>query len=98
MNIRIMVQKFNLLLQSWKFSSIDTSLMTLQLQRNKSILVATGGKIDLVDAIKTEKWTVSEISRSLYVFNIIKLINDIHTRHKYIFQLQALAGQMFTFT
>lgn len=65
---------------------------------NLSILVAAGGKIDHVDAIKMEKWTVGEISRSLYVFNFIKSINDIHTSHKYIFQLQALAGQMFTFT
>lgn len=72
--------------------------MTLKLQNNKSVLVAAGGKMDHVNAIKMEKWAVSEISRSLYVFNFIKLINDIHTHHKYIFQLQALAGQMFTFT
>lgn len=52
--------------------------MTLKLQKNKSILVAAGGKIDHVDVIKMGKWTVSEISRSLYVFNFIKLINDIH--------------------
>lgn len=45
--------------------------MTLKLQKN-SIVAAAGGEKDHVDAIKMEKWTVSEISRSLYVFNFMK--------------------------
>lgn len=85
-------RKLLLLLQSRVFVSEMTSdtLMDLKFQKGKKHY---GGKIDHVDAIKIRNLTAggTEISRSWYIFNFVKLINYIYTRHKYIFR-QHFAG------